>query len=75
MAAELGMKLIPAHREMGLETLIKTILGVARDKPCFLTFDIDLIPLCARNRHRRWELYFPEALDLVRKIKDLNLWI
>ena len=28
MAAELGMKLIPAHkvREMGLETLIKTIL-------------------------------------------------
>ena len=32
MAAELGMKLIPAHkvREMGLETLIKTILGSIR---------------------------------------------
>ena len=35
MAAELGMKLIPAHkvREMGLETLIKTILERVGDKP------------------------------------------
>lgn len=35
MAAELGMKLIPAHkvREMGLENLIKTILERVGDKP------------------------------------------
>ena len=77
MAAELGMKLIPAHkvREMGLETLIKTILERVGDKPCFLTFDIDLVdPAYAPGTGTPEVGGFTslEALDLVRKIKDLN---
>lgn len=45
MAAELGMKLIPAHkiRQMGLQKLIHEILDRIEDKPCFLTFDIDFV--------------------------------
>ena len=77
MAAELGMKLIPAHkvREMGLETLIKTILECVGDKPCFLTFDIDFVdPAYAPGTGTPEVGGFTslEALDLVRKIKDLN---
>ena len=77
MAAELGMKLIPAHkvREMGLETLIKTILERVGDKPCFLTFDIDFgDPAYAPGTGTPEVGGFTslEALDLVRKIKDLN---
>ena len=77
MAAELGMKLIPAHkvREMGLETLIKTILERVGDKPCFLTFDIDFLdPAYAPGTGTPEVGGFTslEALDLVRKIKDLN---
>ena len=77
MAAELGMKLIPAHkvREMGLETLIKTILERVGDKPCFLTFDIDFVdPAYAPGTGTPEVGGFTslEALDLVRKIKDLN---
>ena len=77
MAAELGMKLIPAHkvREMGLETLIKTILERVGDKPCFLTFDIDFVdPAYAPGTGTPDVGGFTslEALDLVRKIKDLN---
>ena len=77
MAAELGMKLIPAHkvREMGLETLIKTILERVGDKPCFLTFDIDFVdPAYAPGTGTPGVGGFTslEALDLVRKIKDLN---
>ena len=77
MAAELGMKLIPAHkvREMGLETLVKTILERVGDKPCFLTFDIDFVdPAYAPGTGTPEVGGFTslEALDLVRKIKDLN---
>ena len=77
MAAELGMKLIPAQkvREMGLETLIKTILERVGDKPCFLTFDIDFVdPAYAPGTGTPEVGGFTslEALDLVRKIKDLN---
>lgn len=77
MAAELGMKLIPAHkvREMGLETLIKMILERVGDKPCFLTFDIDFVdPAYAPGTGTPEVGGFTslEALDLVRKIKDLN---
>ena len=77
MAAELGMKLIPAHkvREMGLETLIKTILERVGEKPCFLTFDIDFVdPAYAPGTGTPEVGGFTslEALDLVRKIKDLN---
>ena len=77
MAAELGMKLIPAHkvREMGLETLIKTILERVGDKPCFLTFDIDFVdPAYAPGTGTPEVGGFTslEALDLVRKIKALN---
>ena len=77
LAAELGMKLIPAHkvREMGLETLIKTILERVGDKPCFLTFDIDFVdPAYAPGTGTPEVGGFTslEALDLVRKIKDLN---
>ena len=77
MAAELGMKRIPAHkvREMGLENLIKTILERVGDKPCFLTFDIDFVdPAYAPGTGTPEVGGFTslEALDLVRKIKDLN---
>lgn len=77
MAAELGMKLIPAHkvREMGLKTLVKTILERVGDKPCFLTFDIDFVdPAYAPGTGTPEVGGFTslEALELVRKIKDLN---
>ena len=77
MAAELGMKLIPAHkvREMGLETLVKTILERVGDKPCFLTFDIDFVdPAYAPGTGTPEVGGFTslEALELVRNIKDLN---
>ena len=77
MAAELGMKLIPAHkvREMGLKTLVKTILERVGDKPCFLTFDIDFVdPAYAAGTGTPEVGGFTslEALELVRNIKDLN---
>lgn len=77
MAAELGMKLIPAHkvREMGMETLVKTILERVGDKPCFLTFDIDFVdPAYAPGTGTPEVGGFTslEALELVRNIKDLN---
>lgn len=77
MAAELGMKLIPAHkvRKMGLKTLVKTILERVGDKPCFLTFDIDFVdPAYAPGTGTPEVGGFTslEALELVRNIKDLN---
>ena len=77
MAAELGIKLIPAHkvREMGLKTLVKTILERVGDKPCFLTFDIDFVdPAYAPGTGTPEVGGFTslEALELVRNIKDLN---
>lgn len=77
MAAELGMKLIPAHkvREMGFEALIQTVLERVGEKPCFLTFDIDFVdPAYAPGTGTPEVGGFTslEALELVRKIKDLN---
>lgn len=77
MAADLGMKLIPAHkvREMGMEKLVSTILERVGDKPCFLTFDIDFVdpayaPGTGTPEVGGFTSY--ESLELVRKIKDLN---
>lgn len=77
MAAELGMKLIPAHkvREMGFETLIETIKERVGDTPCFLTFDIDFVdpayaPGTGTPEVGGFTSY--ESLHLVRSIKDLN---
>ncbi|MGL5232162.1 MAG: agmatinase [Fusobacteriaceae bacterium] len=77
MAADLGMKLIPAHkvREMGMEKLVATILERVGNKPCFLTFDIDFVdpayaPGTGTPEVGGFTSY--ESLELVRKIKDLN---
>lgn len=77
MAAELGMKLIPAHkvREMGMEALIQTILERVGNTPCFLTFDIDFVdpayaPGTGTPEVGGFTSY--ESLNLVRSIKDLN---
>lgn len=77
MAAELGMKLIPAHkvREMGLPALIETAIERVGDKPCFLTFDIDFIdPAYAPGTGTPEVGGFTslEGLELVRALKDLN---
>ena len=77
LAAELGMKLIPAHkvREMGLDELIKAILERVGNTPCFLTFDIDFVdPAYAPGTGTPEVGGFTslEALTLVRSIKDLN---
>ena len=77
LAAELGMKLIPAHkvREMGLDALIQAILERVGDTPCFLTFDIDFVdPAYAPGTGTPEVGGFTslEALTLVRSIKDLN---
>lgn len=77
MAADLGMKLIPAHkvREMGMEKLVATILERVGNTPCFLTFDIDFVdpayaPGTGTPEVGGFTSY--ESLELVRKIKDLN---
>ena len=77
MAAELGMKLIPAHkvREMGTDALIQAVLERVGDKPCFLTFDIDFVdPAYAPGTGTPEVGGFTsfETLDMVRRIKDLN---
>lgn len=77
IAAELGMKLIPAHkvREMGFEKLIQTALERIGDKPCFLTFDIDFVdPAYAPGTGTPEVGGFTslEALTLVRSLKDVN---
>lgn len=77
MAAELGMKLIPAHkvREMGLKALVQEIYDRVGDTPCFLTFDIDFVdPAYAPGTGTPEVGGFTshEALTLVRDIKDLN---
>ena len=77
MAAELGMKLIPAHkmREMGFEEVIKQIKERVGDKKAFLTFDIDFVdPAYAPGTGTPEVGGFTslETLDLVRAIKDLN---
>lgn len=77
MAAELGMKLIPAHivRETGLDAVMKTAVERADGKPTFLTFDIDFVdpayaPGTGTPEVGGFTSY--EALSMVRALKDVN---
>lgn len=77
MAAELGMKLIPAHkvREMGIDAVIDAAIERVGNTPCFLTFDIDFVdPAYAPGTGTPEVGGFTslEALTFVRKLKDLN---
>ncbi|WP_333638292.1 agmatinase [Tissierella praeacuta] len=77
MAAELGLKLIPAHkiREMGFEKLLKQIKERVGDKKAFLTFDIDFVdPAYAPGTGTPEVAGFTslETLNLIRGIKELN---
>ncbi|CAK7058518.1 agmatinase [Tissierella sp.] len=77
MAAELGLKLIPAHkiREMGFEELLKQIKERVGDKKVFLTFDIDFVdPAYAPGTGTPEVAGFTslETLNLIRGIKELN---
>ena len=77
MAAGLGLKLVPAHkvREMGIEAVISDILDRVKDKPCFLTFDIDFVdPAYAPGTGTPEVGGFTswETLSLLRGLKDLN---
>ncbi len=77
MAAELGLKLIPAHkmREMGFEEVIKQIIERVGDNKVFLTFDIDFVdPAYAPGTGTPEVGGFTslETLDLIRELKDLN---
>ncbi len=77
MAAELGMLLIPAHkvREMGPEKLNEVIHDRVKDKPTFLTYDIDFVdpayaPGTGTPEVGGFTSY--EALEMLRKLKDIN---
>jgi len=77
MAAELGLKLIPAHkmREMGLKEVIKQIKERVKDKPVFLTFDIDFVdpayaPGTGTPEVGGFTSY--ETLWMIRELKDVN---
>ena len=77
MAADLGLKLVPAHimREMGLENVIADILARVKDKPCFLTFDIDFVdPAYAPGTGTPEVGGFTswETLSILRSLKGLN---
>ena len=77
MAADLGMKLIPAHkiRQMGLDALIEAIKERVGDKPCFLTFDIDFVdPAYAPGTGTPEVGGFTslEALELIRALTTVN---
>ncbi|WP_313757031.1 agmatinase [Tissierella sp.] len=77
MAAELGLKLIPAHkiREMGFDELLKQIKERVGDKKAFLTFDIDFVdPAYAPGTGTPEVAGFTslETLNLIRGIKELN---
>ncbi|WP_353092632.1 agmatinase [Tissierella praeacuta] len=77
MAAELGLRLIPAHkiREMGFEELLKQIKERVGDKKAFLTFDIDFVdPAYAPGTGTPEVAGFTslETLNLIRGIKELN---
>lgn len=74
---ELGYKIIPAHkmREIGIKETIKQIIERVKDKPVFLTFDIDFIdPAFAPGTGTPEVGGFTsgEALGIVRDLKDLN---
>lgn len=77
MAADLGMKLIPAHkiREMGLDALVDAIKERVGDKPVFLTFDIDFVdPAYAPGTGTPEVGGFTslEALTLMRALTTVN---
>ena len=77
LAAELGMKLIPAHkiREMGIDELMQQVIDRVGDKPVFLTFDIDFVdPAYAPGTGTPEVGGFTswEALSMVRALKDLK---
>lgn len=77
MAAELGLKLIPAHkiREIGFDELLKQIKERVGDKKVFLTFDIDFVdPAYAPGTGTPEVAGFTslETLNLIRGIKELN---
>jgi len=76
-AAELGLKLIPAHemRELGRDQVIEIIKERVGSNPAFLTFDIDFVdpayaPGTGTPEVGGFTSY--ETLDMIRKIKDLN---
>lgn len=76
-AAELGFKLIPAHkvREMGFEQLTKEIYQRVGNNKAFLTFDIDFVdPAYAPGTGTPEVGGFTsfESLNLVRSLKDIN---
>nr|WP_300002129.1 agmatinase [Tissierella sp.] len=77
VAAELGLKLIPAHemREMGFKEVIKKINERVGESKTFFTFDIDFVdpayaPGTGTPEVGGFTSY--ETLDLIRGIKDLN---
>ncbi len=77
MAAELGMKLIPAHkiREMGIEELLRQAVERVGNKPAFLTFDIDFVdPAYAPGTGTPEVGGFTswETLTMLRALKDLH---
>lgn len=77
MAAELGLKLIPAHkmREMGFDEVIKQIVERVGDTKVFYTFDIDFVdPAYAPGTGTPEVGGFTshETLSLMRGLKDLN---
>lgn len=76
-AAELGLKLIPAHkvREMGFDELIKQIKERVGNTKAFFTVDIDFVdPAYAPGTGTPEVAGFTshETLTLVRALKDLN---
>ena len=78
MAADLGMKLIPAHkiRQMGLDALIEAIKERVGDKPCFLTFDIDFVdPAYApgTGTPEAGGVTFPQLLNAIRLVSRTHL--
>ena len=76
MAAELGMKLVPAHkiREMGIDELLRQAIQRVGARPAFLTFDIDFVdPAYAPGTGTPEVGGFTswETLTMLRALKDL----
>lgn len=76
-AAELGLKVIPAHkvREMGFEETIKQIKERVGDNKVFFSFDIDFVdpayaPGTGTPEVGGFTSY--ETLKMIRDLKDLN---
>lgn len=76
-AAELGLKLIPAHkvRELGFDEVIRQIKERVGNNPTFLTFDIDFVdpayaPGTGTPEVGGFTSY--ESLNIVRSLKELN---